>query len=242
MKTFAYAVSVTATLLLFTSSDAHAASMESFEARIGLGTSADSQGFAGFFETGFVQGSPSHTDTISFDDGVVKVDFDVTVEGFEESGGPGGLRTTSAAVGVDGSGDTGSETTRIDAGEAIKVTFNDISFSIIGAPPAGMIVDPGSFEALISSIRFAAFDNGTDTYSYSGVGAGSVVGDDTSTLSFVPNQTIATGDMFTITGDSGEFRGLYISMSGNYETVIPEPATLSLVALSLVGIALKRRS
>lgn len=238
MKTITRAIVALVAIGMTTSS--HAMTMESIEARIGLGTTMDLQGFAGFFENGFTQGDPAHTETLSFDDGVVQVDFNITVEGFDENGAAAGLRTTTAAVGVDGPSDTVGESTRIDTDEQIKVTFNSVIFSIIGSPPVGLVVDPSSFEALISSIRFASFTQGTDTYTYAGVGAASVTGDDTEEIEFVPAQAITDGDMFTITGNSGEFRGLYMSLSGNYKS-IPEPATFSLLAISLIGIAASRR-
>ncbi len=226
-------------LALVLTTPAQAATMVDFPGRVALGSDAVISGFTGFFSNGFVQGTPSHNNVLSFDDGVVKMDLDVTVEGFDESG-PAGLRTTGSAVGVDGLGDSGSESTRIDAGESIKVTFNDVAFSVIGAPPAGF-VDPGSFEALMSTIRLAAFDAGTDTFTYAGIGAGFVVGDDTDTIGFVPSQPVDDGDMFTITADSGAFRALYVSVSGNYK-VVPEPTTIGLIAVSALAMAVQRRS
>lgn len=216
-----------------------ATTIEHIPARIALGSDADISGFTGFFSNGFVAGSTSHNNVLSFDDGVVQVDFDITVEAFDEAGAPTALNPIPSAVGIDGVGDTVSESSRIDAGEKIKVTLNDVNFSIIGAPADG-VVDPSSFEALMSTIRLAAFDSGIDTFTYAGVGAGSVVGDDTNTVSFVPSQTLVDGDMLMVTADTGEFRGLYISMAGEY-AVVPEPSTLCLVALSALAIASQRR-
>ena len=239
MKTLKLVPAIIAAVCLGTA--VQAASLEHIPARVALGSDANISGFTGFFSNGFVAGSSSHNNVLSFDDGVVQVDFDITVEAFDEAGAPTALRPTPSAVGIDAPGDTVSEQTRIDAGEQIKVTVNDVNFAVIGVPPAGMIVDVSSFEALMSTIRLAAFDNGIDTFTYAGIGAGSVVGDDTDTISFVPNQTIVDGDMFTITADSGQFRGLYISMAGEYTTIVPEPATLGLIAISVVGLVARRR-
>ncbi len=233
MISFRLGATLIATLCLATS--VQAMTMESIETRIGLGLTPDAQGFPGFFANGFTQGDTSHTDTISFNDGVVQVDLTLTIEAFDAGGAPAGLIVNNSATGVE----FGVVNNQIDPGESIKVTYDDISFSTIGAPPMGF-VDPSSFSALLSSIRFAAFDAGTDTYTYSGVGAGSTVGDDTDQLSFLPNYSLSNGDMFTITADSGAFRALYISGSGNYK-VIPEPATIGLLALSTVVLATKRR-
>lgn len=238
MKTLNLAPTLLAVVCL--ASAAHATTIHHIPARVALGSDATISGFTGFFSNGFVAGSTSHNNVLSFDDGVVQVDFDITVEAFDEAGSPTALRPTPSAVGIDGAGDTVSEQTRIDTGESIKVTLNDVNFSVIGAPAVGS-VDPGSFEALMSTIRLAAFDSGVDTYTYAGVGAAAVTGDDTDTIDFVPDQTLVDGDMFTITADSGEFRGLYISLAGEYCTVVPEPATISLVALSLLGLTAQRR-
>lgn len=219
---------------------ANATTMEHIPARIALGSGADLSGFTGFFSNGFVDGSTSHTDTLSFDDGVVQVDFQLTVEAFDSDGSPTALNPITTAVGINGAGDTVEESTRIDAGEKIKVTVDDVNFSVIGAPPVGF-VDISSFEALMSTIRLSAFDNGVDTFTYAGIGAGSVVGDDTDQIEFVPDQVLVDGDMFMVTADSGLFRGLFISMSGNYKTAVPEPATLCLFAMGLVGTLCSRR-
>lgn len=226
-----------ATVCLTTLSQA--STIEHIPARIALGSDADISGFTGFFSNGFVAGSTSHNNVLSFDDGVVQVDFDITVEAFDEAGSPAALNPIPSAVGIDGAGDSGAESSRIDAGEKIKVTLNDVSFSEIGAPADGF-VDPSSFEALMSTIRLTAFEDGVDTFTYEGVGAATVVGDDTDTISFVPNYTLADGDMLMITADSGLFRGLYISMAGEY-AVVPEPSTLCLVALSALALAAQRR-
>lgn len=225
-------------LLCFTAT-AEATTLEHIPARVALGSDADISGFTGFFSNGFVAGSTSHNNVLSFDDGVVQVDFDITVEGLDAGGGPAALTPIPTAVGIEGSGDSVSEETRIDAGETIKVTINDVAFSIIGAPANG-VVDPASFEALMSTIRLSAFDSGVDTFTYAGAGAASVVGDDTDTISFVPRAPVVNGAMFTITADTGAFRGLFVSLAGEY-TVVPEPATLSLVGLALIGLAAQRR-
>ena len=238
MNTYRIFTAVAASLMFVTT--IHAASMESIEARVGFGTSPDAQGFTGFFENGFVQGSPSHTDTVSYSDGTVQVDLNITVEGFDENLAPSGIRTTAAAVGVEGAGDTGFESTRLDTGEFITVTFNDINFSVIGVPPSGHAVDPTSFEVLISTIQLAAFDSGLDTFTYTGVGASAVTGDDTNVLTFIPSQEVVDGDSFTILADSGAFRGLFVSLSANYAT-IPEPASLGLMCLALLTYSVRRR-
>lgn len=240
MKTLISATAIVASALFFT--NAEAASIQTIDSRIGLGLTPDLQGFPAFFTNGFSQGDTSHTNTISFDDGVVQVDYTVTIEGFDSGGSPAGLIVNNQAAGVE----LGVVNNQIDPGESIKVTFDDISFSVIGVPPFPLMVDPGTFEALLGSIAFAAFTPGTDTYTYAGVGAGSTVGDDTSRLEFVPHATLSNGDMFTLTADSGAFRALYISPSSQYELIpdpnlVPEPATIGLVGLSMACLAATRR-
>jgi len=234
MKITSLLVSFGVALSICTSAGAATIDIDS---RIGLGLTPDNQGFPAFFANGFVQGATSHTNTIAFDDGVVEVEFTLTVEAFAAGGAPAGLFVNNQASGIDG----GANNTEIDAGEQLKVTYDNIAFSVIGAPPSGLVVDLSSFQALIGSARLAAFTPGTDTFTYAGVGAGSVTGDDTQTIEFVPNASIGVGDMSTITGDGGSFRALYVSLHGSYETVIPEPATLGLLVISIVGIAASRR-
>lgn len=227
-----------AVAVLFAVTSAKAAVMETIESRVSLGTDAvDSQGFPGFFATGgFVQGSTSHTNTISFNDGVVQVDYDMTIEAFDAAGAPAGLNVLAHAAGIN----LGVTNDEIDPGEVIKVTYNSITFSVLGPHPQGS-VDPSSFQALLGSIRLAAFDSGVDTFTYAGVGAGSVTGDDTQELDFVPSAPVNDGDTFTITGDSGAFRALYISNATTYK-VVPEPTTLAFCVMGLGCVAALRRT
>ena len=239
MKTRNLASTLGAMAILITS--AHAGSIQTIESRVGLGLTPDLQGFPAFFTNGFTQGDTSHTNTISFDDGVVQVDYTLTIEGFDAAGGPAGLIVNNQATGIE----LGVVNNQIDAGESIKVTYDDISFSVIGAPPFPLMVDPGTYEASLGSIAFAAFGAG-DTYTYAGVGAGSTVGDDTSRLQFVPATTISNGDMFTITADSGSFRALYLSQASQYAQIpdpnlVPEPTTLGLLGLSVACMVATRR-
>ncbi len=240
MKTIFTATAMVASALLLPTTQA--ANIQTLEARVGLGLTPDLQGFPAFFTNGFTQGDTSHTNTLSYDDGLVKVDYTLTVEGFDAGGSPAGLIVNNQAAGVE----LGVVNSQIDPGESIKVTYDDISFSVIGIPPFPFMVDQGSYESSLSSIALAAFSSGTDTFTYSGLGAGSTVGDDTSSLTFVPPAVISNGDMFTITADSGAFRALFLSQSSQYELIpdpdiIPEPATLGLMGVSIVCIATARR-
>lgn len=233
MKTLMTAATLVTSLCLATI--AHANTMESFEARIGLGLTPDNQGFPAFFTGGFTQGDTSHTNTLSFDDTIVQMDITLTIEAFDAGGSPAGLIVNNSATGVE----LGVVNNQIDPGEAVKFTVDNILFSVIGAHPMGP-VDSSSFEALLSSIRLTAFDDGVDTYTYSGLAAGSVIGDDTDTIGFVPSAPLANGDMFTVTADTGAFRALFLSASGNYK-VVPEPATFGLMGVALLGMATMRR-
>ncbi|MEM8944843.1 MAG: PEP-CTERM sorting domain-containing protein [Planctomycetota bacterium] len=239
MKTILTGLAVAIGLCL--SAPTTAATIESIEARIGLGLTPDLQGFPAFFANGFVQGSTSHTDTITFSDGLVEVDYDLTIAAFDAAGAPAGLIVNNQATGVE----LGVNNSQIDAGESIVVTYNAITPIVIGVPPFPLMVDLGSIEHTLSSIAFAAFTSGTDTYTYSGVGAGVATGDDTSTLTFVPPTEVTGGDSFTITADSGAFRALFISQATSYEllpdpNLVPEPASVGLAALGLAAAAATR--
>jgi hypothetical protein len=201
-----------------------------FSDRVELGLTASQ-----FFDpaSGFTAGDTSHTNTVSTTVSGVKMDVTLTVEGLDAGGAAAGLEPIATSVGIDSPGGTTAEKTRINPGETLKVTFDSIAFSLDPAIP-GMIADPASF-ATMSSIRLAAFDAGTDTYTYAGVGAGQASGDDTDTLAFAPAVALSAGDMFTITGDSGEFRTLYISLGGMSD-IIPEPST-ALLCLAMIGSA-----
>ncbi len=238
MKTIISAAAIVASALLLQT--AHAANIQTIPARIGLGLTPDLQGFPPFFTNGFSQGATSHTNTISFDDGLVKVDYTLTIEGFDAAGAPAGLIVNNQATGVE----LGVVNNQIDAGESIKVTYDDISFSLIDTPPFPFLVDPGTYASSLSSIALAAFTAGTDTYTYSGVGDGGIVGDDTASLTI--QTPITGGEMFTLTADSGAFRALFLSQSSQYElrpdpNLVPEPATLGLMGVSIVCIAAARR-
>ena len=215
------------------------ASAEMLDARIGLGIR-----IGDFFEdpgSGFVQGSTSFTNTMTFDDSVVEVDFTLTAEGFDAGGAPAGLFANNQAVGVEG----GSRDDKIDAGETIKITFTDIEFTVIGVPGPGLEVDPSTITAFLSSIRLAAFNDGVDTFTYTGVGDANLVGDDTQTIEFVPDLVVDDGDMFSITADSGDFRGLFLSLDVTYGTrpddnEIPEPTTLALAFIGAAALGRRR--
>lgn len=240
MKTRIFATALVASFLLL--STVRAGSIQNIESRIGLGLTPDLQGFPAFFTNGFTQGDTSHTNTLSFNDSIVKVDYTVTIEGFDSGGSPAGLIVNNQSAGVE----LGVVNNQIDPGESIKVTYDDISYSVIGVPPFPLMVDPGTYESTLGSIAFAAFSPGTDTYTYAGVGAGSTVGDDTSRLEFVPATTISNGDMFTLTADSGAFRALFLSQASQYEllpdpNLVPEPTTLGLMALGLAAISVTHR-
>lgn len=239
MKTIIMAAFLAAAILC---SSAQAGSIETIETRIGLGLTPDLQGFPAFFTNGFSQGDTSHTNTVTFDDGLVQVDMTLTIEGYDAAGAPAGLIVNNQAAGVE----LGVVNNQIDTGESIKVTYDDISYSVSGTPPFPYLVDPGTYASSLSTIAFAAFTPGTDTYTYAGVGAGTTSGDDTAALVFVPPTSISNGDMFSITADSGAFRLLYLSQAAQYElrpdpNLVPEPATLGLLGLSLLCITASRR-
>lgn len=234
MKTTIRAAALLAVSFTFLTTTVQATGMHSIEARIGLGTSPDSQGFPGFF-AGF-GGGTSHTNSFTFSDGVVDFKIDMTVEGLDSSDQPANLVVNNLSAGIEiGVGDM-----LIDSGEKIKITYDNLSFSTTGTPPAMGIVDLSSFGAILSTVRLSAFGAGDD-YAYSGVG--SVV--DTlqigNTLQLELNTPIVTGDMLTITATAGGFRALFLSQSGNYNTIVPEPATFGLMAISLFSLAAFRR-
>lgn len=214
------------------------ASAAAIDARINLGAASGNPIGQDFFTaaSGFTQGDTSHTNTLTFDDGVVAMSLTVTAEGFDSGGAPAGLRSNNQSVGVEGG--AGNDT--VDPGESIKFTLEDYDFNVIGALPPGMTLDPDSLVVELSSIRFAAFDGGTDTYTYSGIGSANVNGDDTNNLTLVPHADVSPGDMFTITGDSGSFRVLFVSFGGNYGTV-PEPTAALIFATGAALIASRRQ-
>lgn len=211
---------------------AHAAML--IPGRIVMGTSTTAiDGFPRFFATGgFANGNSSHTNTVSFDDGVGKVEYNITVEAFNAAG-PAGLNVGVGATGVE----LGVDNTRIDAGESIKVTYNSITHSQIDLTPG--TIDPASWLTTLNAIHFNSFDDGTDTYTYTGVGAGGAVGDDSFELAL--DSPIDGGDTFTIEGDSGAFKLQWLSHMTEYELGIPEPSSFAVAVLGLIGVATSRR-
>lgn len=207
------------------------ASAAMIEGRVGLGIQ-----LGDFFEpsSGFTEGDTSHTNTMTFTDGIVEVDFTITVEAFDSGGAPAGLTVNTQAAGVQ----LGVNNTQVDPGESIKFTYDSVDFSVVGPAPGGQTVDPASYSAILSSIRLAAFTDGTDTFTYSGLGAGSITGDDTDTISVLAE--IADGDMFTVTADTGAFRMLFLSHDARYG-LVPEPTSLAVVLVGLAGLAARRR-
>ena len=205
------------------------------EARVNLGTNSANPIGEDFFTaaSGFTQGDTSHTNTLTFTDGVVEVDITMTIEGFDAGGAPAGLIVNSQATGVE----LGVENDQVDPGETVKFTYDAISFNDVGLPP-GEILDTNVLDLILSTIRFTAFDAGVDTYTYAGVGAGGATGDDTLTLNV--GTSVDANDMFTITADSGAFRILYLSHEAVYAS-IPEPASAMLVAFASLGMARRRR-
>jgi hypothetical protein len=197
------------------------------EARVGLGTQ-----LGDFFDasSGFVAGSTSHTNTLCFSDGTAEACFTMTIEGFDSNGAPAALIPNNQAVGIE----VGVNDTQIDAGEWVKVTYDAISVTALNPPPS-----IASWTAGLGSIRLAAFDDGVDTFTYSGPGAGTMVGDDTNYID-LDEPIIMAGDMFTVKADSGRFRMLWISNHADYD-VVPEPLGLGLVCVGLFGLVTTRR-
>ncbi len=205
------------------------------EARVNLGMNSANPIGEDFFTavSGFTQGDTSHTNTLTFDDGVVEVSLTMTVEGFDAGGAPAGLIVNNQATGIE----LGVVDGQVDPGETVKFTYDAIAFNDIGLPP-GDILDTNVLDLILSTIRFTAFDAGVDTYTYAGVGAGGATGDDTLTLNV--GTSVEANDMFTITADSGAFRILYLSHEAVYAT-IPEPASALLVAFASLAAMGRRR-
>ncbi|TWT97622.1 hypothetical protein Pla108_17740 [Botrimarina colliarenosi] len=212
-----------------------AAQGEMIEARITTGIDPGQ-----FFSaaSGFVNGASTHTNTISFSDGLVQADFTLTAAAFGPGGVPASLNVANAA-GVNTLGVSGNS--QVETGESIKFTYDSVTYTIVGVPPAGLTVDPSTFTASVSSIALAAFEVGTDTFTYMGIGSGGATGDDTGVLTLSPT-VITPGDMSTITGDSGSFRVLYLSNSVGYGLrPVPEPTTAALATLVTFGLIGCRR-
>ncbi len=173
--------------------------------------------------------STSFQNTVSFTDGVGKVDYTLTVSAFDVAGQPANLYAGVGASGVEvGVGDT-----RIDAGESIKVTYDNIAYSQVGG------TQPiGNWSTTLNQLHFNAFTAGTSQYTYTGVGAGGATGDDTFEL--VLGTPVVAGDSFTVRGDGGDFRFQWISQAATY-SVVPEPTTLALAAFGLIAISAGRR-
>ncbi len=218
-------------------SSVQAGTIETIDARTGYGLTPDGAGFPAFF-AGFAGGT-SYTNTTSFTDGVVQMDLDMTVEGFDFNGTPANLVVSNTATGIE----VGVDNMRLDTGERVKVTYNSITFSNVGPAPAGMVVDPSSYNAILDTVRLTSYDVGTDQYSYAGVGTvTNAVPIGTTQIDLEIFEPISDGDMFNITAVGGAFRLLFSSQQAQYETIpIPEPATLGLMTLSMVGILASRR-
>jgi len=199
--------------------------------RIVLGTNDAPTDFPRFFDSasGFIQGSTTFTNSVSFDDGVGKVDYTITIEAFDAAGAPAGLHVGVGATGVE----LGVDGTRIDPGESIKVTYDTISHSQIGGPTA-----IASFMTTLNAVRFNSFEAG-DTFTYTGVGAGGITGDDT--FEVLVGASIASGDTFTVTGDTGAFGMQWLSHTTEY-TLVPEPSTMIFAVFGLVATVLRRRN
>lgn len=217
---------------LFAMLIATSASAGTIPGRIVLGTDdAPADPFPRFFDTasGFIQGSTSFTNSVSFDDGVGKVDYTITIEAFNAAGAPAGLNVGVGAAGVE----LGVDNSRIDTGESIKVTYDSISHSQIGGPTT-----IASYITTLNAVHFISFGAG-DTFTYSGVGAGGITGDDT--FEVLVGASIATGDTLTVTGDSGAFKMQWLSHVTEYE-LVPEPSTMIFAAFGLVATVLRRRN
>lgn len=209
------------------------ASAAMLEGRIGLGTQAGD-----FFEagSGFTQGDTSHTNTMSFNDGVVQVDFTLTVEAFDAADNPAGLSVNNQAAGVE----LGVNNTQIDPGESIKVTYDSIVVTVIGMPGPLEMVDPSTIVTNLSSARLTAFTPVVDTFTYEGVNEAGILGDDTQTIEI--DSPIVDGDMLEITADSGAFRWLFLSHNVMYDTkAVPEPTTFVMTLIAAAGLSGRRR-
>ncbi len=202
-----------------------------FPARIELGGGAGQ-----FFDpaSGFVDGvDTTHTNSVSFNDGIVQLDITLTVEAIGATGSAVPINVAASAAGVQ---EISSNDDRINAEESLVVSYDQIVFSVIGTPTVGM-VDPASLEAQLSTFRLSAFDDGVDSFTYTGIGAPPTVSVDVAarlaTLDF--GDELQDGDSFIIAGGSNsDFRAQFISNRGSYD-IIPEPTVLALMAVSLVG-------
>lgn len=205
--------------------------------RFVLGTEdAPADGFPRFFNSasGFTQGDTSLTNTLSYNDGIGQVDFTITIAAFNAAGGPAGLN-----VGVGSSGvELGVDNLRIDPGETIKVTYDNIAYSQIGPGAGGLPIDFSTFDTVLNAIHLNSFGAG-DTFTYAGIGAGGITGDDT--FEVLVGESISSGDMFSITGDTGAFKMQWVSQESTYELGVPEPSSLVLAAFSLAVLATRRR-
>ena len=169
------------------------------------------------------------------------MDLTIKVEAFGSDGvtpAPINVIPTAAGVQEISVGDD-----RINTGESLKFTYTNIAFSVIGPSPMGP-VDISSFQAVLSTIRLVAWDPGTDSVMYTGVGAPASLTENApgrfATLDI--HTDITTGDMFTITaGANSNFRARFLSQAGNY-SFVPEPTTLGLLADGFIGAVCSRRN